>query len=317
MRARMRKRKRNTTLSILPNGADVKRHVFYKSKGLMAVYVCLFVFVGVTLVRSVLRLEVMNALICLLTLVLFMIPAFVEKNFKLHLSCFFEAAVLIFIFSAEILGEIDRYYEKVPHWDTALHTVNGFLFAAFGFALLDMINRDRHIKFKLAPVYLTLVAFCFSMTIGVLWEFYEFGMDRLFFMDMQKDTYMKTFLYATEGERATAVVKEVVILLEDGRTVTLPSFPDIGLGDTMKDLMVNFIGAAVFCVIGYFYLKRKGRGKIAEQMIPQLFDTEEMYRGGYSFAEKKYKIRDFCTKTDEFFAKKRLLFGENGKNKKK
>ena len=272
------KKKRN---SPLPGKEDIKRHVLLKSRALMVLYIFLSAIVVFTLVRSILRREYENVMMCLLTLALFMIPAFVEKNFKVHLTSFFESIVLLFIFSAEILGEINSYYERVPHWDTVLHTVNGFMFAAFGFALLDMINRDSHIKFKLSPFYLALVAFCFSMTIGVLWEFYEFGADALFGTDMQKDTYITGFSTVTLDETKSNLaipvrgIEEVVIRLESGEEIVLPAYLDVGVVDTMKDLMVNFVGAFTFSIIGFFFVKQKGKGKFASQFIPQLYDSAD------------------------------------------
>ena len=267
--------------SVIPNVDEMKNHMRSKGHIVRAIYILLNVLVIFTLVRSCIRREYFNVMVCLLTLALFMIPAMVEKNFKLHLPRFFEGMVLIFIFSAEILGEINSYYQRIPHWDTVLHTVNGFMFAAFGFALLDMINRDSKIKFTLSPFYLALVAFCFSMTVGVIWEFYEFGADIMFHTDMQKDTYISG-LYTVSLDMAktnTVIpiedIREVVIRIEDGREIVLPAYLDIGLIDTMKDLMVNFVGAFVFSIIGYFFVKEKGEGKFARQFIPQLHERKE------------------------------------------
>ena len=279
----MKKQKKKN--SVLPGKEDVKRHVLLKSRVLMVLYLFLSSIVVFTLIRSLLRREYANVMMCLLTMALFMIPAFVEKNFKVHLTSFFESIVLLFIFSAEILGEINSYYERVPHWDTVLHTVNGFLFAAFGFALLDMIKRDSHIKFKLSPLYLALVAFCFSMTIGVLWEFYEFGADALFGTDMQKDTYITGFSTVTLDETKSNIaipvrgIEEVVVRLESGEEIVLPAYLDVGIVDTMKDLMVNFVGAFVFSIIGYFYVKQKGKGKFASQFIPKLYESADKKSG--------------------------------------
>ena len=83
--------------------------------------------------------------------------------------------MLLFIFSAEILGEISSFYVLFPFWDTTLHTLNGFLAAAIGFSLVDLLNRSDRVKFDLSPLFLSITAFCFSMTIGVLWEFFEFA----------------------------------------------------------------------------------------------------------------------------------------------
>ena len=278
----MKKRKS----SMIPNMDEMKRHVRSKGRVIRALYIFLSVLVIFTLIRSFVRREYFNVMVCLLTLALFMLPAIVEKNFKLRLPRFFEGIVLVFIFSAEILGEINSYYQRIPHWDTVLHTVNGFMFAAFGFALLDMINRDRNIKFKLSPFYLALVAFCFSMTVGVVWEFYEFGADMIFHTDMQKDTYIADiYTVSLDDAKTNTVIPvekvcKVVLRGEDGGETVLPAYLDIGLIDTMKDLMVNFIGAFVFSIIGYFFVKEKGEGKFAKQFIPQLQEADKMAEDG-------------------------------------
>lgn len=264
---------------MLPNMDEMKAHVRSKGIAIRTLYIFLNGLVTITLVRSFWRGELFNVLVCLLTLALFMIPAMVEKNFRLRLPRFFEGVVLVFIFSAEILGEINCYYQRIPHWDTVLHTVNGFMFAAFGFALLDMINRDGNIKFQLSPLYLALVAFCFSMTVGVLWEFFEFGADMLLHTDMQKDTYVTDIYTVMLDEEKTNTVIPVeniagVTVRSGEGDVALPAYLDIGLFDTMKDLLVNFVGAFVFSVIGYFFVKEKGKGKLARQFIPQLEDGD-------------------------------------------
>ena len=133
----------------------------------------------------------------MLVLILFMLPRFVERNFRIELPSALEIIILIFIFAAEILGELKSYFITYPHWDSMLHTTTGFISAAFGFAMVDLLNRNKPQHFKLSPVFLALVAFCFSMTVGVLWEFFEFSMDYLFHMDMQKDTIIHSFASVT------------------------------------------------------------------------------------------------------------------------
>lgn len=255
-----------------------------KCRPLRILYLVLDVMVLFTLIRSLLRGEYSNVFFCLLTLALFMLPTTVEKNLRLKLPTLFEGIVLVFIFAAEILGEINCYYQIVPNWDTVLHTINGFLFAAFGFALLDIINRKPKIKFKLSPFYFAIVAFCFSMTIGVLWEFFEFGNDMIMNSDMQKDTYIRdvyTVLLDMQNTNTAvpleSIEKVVVYYGQGGMTVTktLPAYIDIGLIDTMKDLFVNFIGAFIFSIIGFFYLKSRGKGKIASQFIPVIEEAHE------------------------------------------
>ena len=128
-----------------------------------------------------------NMFLGVLTLILFMIPKVIEKKLGVSIPAGLEAIILIFIFSAEILGEINAFYVKIPIWDTMLHTTNGFLMAAIGFAMIDIFNRSEKFSIKMSPYFVAFVAFCFSMTVGVLWEFFEFSMDWFFQTDMQKD----------------------------------------------------------------------------------------------------------------------------------
>lgn len=211
-----------------------------------------------------------SVFMCLLTLFLFTLPSFIEKRLKIDLPGALEIIILLFIFSAQILGEIREYYIIFPHWDTMLHTVNGFLCAAIGIAMIDILNQSERFKFNMSPVFVALVAFCFSMTIGVLWEFFEFGLDSFFHFDTQKDTVIKSFssvLLNPEGINDPVVtqVREVIV---NGEKWNFGGYIDIGLIDTMMDLFVNFIGAIVFSIIGYFYIKNRGKGWFAKIFMP-------------------------------------------------
>ena len=231
-----------------------------------------------SLVLAILRREYESAFVCVLVLVLFMLPFFIQKNFGIRLPGVLEIIILLFIFAAEILGELQSYFIQYPNWDTMLHTTNGFLCAAVGFSLIDILNRNAKIKFTLSPVYVALAAFCFSMTIGVLWEFFEFGMDRLFHMDMQKDTIVHTIssvMLDPTNSNIPITIDGITSVAVNGQDLGFSGYLDIGLYDTMEDLFVNFIGATVFSVIGYFYLKRRGGGRFAAAFIPTLEETEK------------------------------------------
>ena len=249
---------------------QLKAHI-KQNKVVFGVYVILRALVILAIVLSVIDGRYENVFVCVLSLVLFLIPAFIEKNLGINLPTTLEVIILLFIFSAEILGEMSSYYIRFEWWDTMLHTLNGFLCAAAGFGLVDIINRNEGFKFELSPLYLAIVAFCFSMTIGVLWEFFEYFCDILFKTDMQKDTVINiissTYIDPTKSNKAVVIdgIKKVVI---DGNALPVDGYLDIGLYDTMKDLLVNFIGAVVFCVIGFFYVKNRGKGKFAKNFIP-------------------------------------------------
>lgn len=223
------------------------------------VYSVLRILVIVTAIRCFITGSYENFALCLLSLVLFLLPAFFEEKFKVDIPPVFEAIIYIFIFSAEILGEVNKYYTSIPGWDTLLHTLNGFLCAAIGFSLVDVLNRKSK-RIQLSPIYLAVVAFCFSMTIGVCWEFVEFTMDQLFYLDMQKDFIVKTIgsvtLDPTHSQKPFVIrnIARTIIETADGKSYTVEGgYLDIGIIDTMKDLMVNFVGAITFSVIGYFY----------------------------------------------------------------
>ncbi|MGM9630873.1 hypothetical protein [Butyricicoccus sp.] len=236
------------------------------------VRIVLTVLIVICAIRQFMNGDYQNVFICVLSLFLLGLPRFIEEKLDLDLPPFLEVIIMLFIFSAEILGEINAYYEKIPMWDTMLHTINGFLMAAIGFSLVDIFNRSERFLVKLSPVFVAIVAFCFSMTIGVLWEFFEFFMDRTFAMDMQKDFFVTTInSVALNPSGANAAIHvEVDSLLVNGEDwiAKYGGYLDIGLIDTMKDLFVNFIGAVVFSFIGYFYVKHRGRGRLAPKFIP-------------------------------------------------
>ena len=242
------------------------------------VYVILRVLVVLALVAQVFNGNFENVFLCVLTLILFTIPSFIERTIRIDIPDTLEIIILLFIFAAEILGEIQAYYVQFPYWDTMLHTLNGFLCAAIGFSLLDILNRDERLAFKLSPVYLAVVAFCFSMTIGVLWEFFECFMDQMLLLDMQKDTIVHSIgsvmLDPAGGNTPVAIhdITDVIVVTADGaqHPLGLGGYLDIGILDTMKDLFVNFIGAVVFSFIGYFYVKNRGKGWFAKRFIPKV-----------------------------------------------
>ncbi|MFI3257916.1 MAG: hypothetical protein R3Y36_06430 [Spirochaetales bacterium] len=213
-----------------------------------------------------------NVFTCILTLILFSVPVLAKSKFKVDLPSTLEIIILLFIFAAQILGEIRSYYTLLPFWDTMLHTANGFLAAAVGFSLVDLLNKDDTYSIQLSPFFLVLTALCFSMTIGVLWEIFEFSMDYFFATDMQKDsvvTHINSVIF--DPNNLNNVVKQplhsVVINGEDWIEM-YGGYIDIGLIDTMEDLLVNLVGAIVFSVIAYISLIGKAKGKFVKRFIP-------------------------------------------------
>ena len=252
-----------------------------------AVYFLLRISVVLVLIVHFLSGDFESVMLCVLTLILFTLPSIIERRLKIDLPDTLEIIILLFIYSAEILGEIQAFYIAIPFWDTMLHTLNGFLCAAIGFSLIDLLNRSRKFTFSLSPLYLAIVAFCFSMTVGVLWEFFECFMDLNFGLDMQKDTVIpaisSVMLDPAGGNHPVTVagIQDVILVLSDGthQSLGLGGYLDIGLLDTMEDLFVNFIGASVFSLVGYFYVKRRGQGKFARRFIPRVLDEAGQENG--------------------------------------
>lgn len=245
----------------------------YGDKKTFRVFLVLHTLVILTALRCLITKNYESFATCILVLLLFLVPAFIEDKMDLTIPPLFQAIIFTFIFAAEILGEVNSYYVKIPGWDTMLHTINGFLFAAVGFSLIYLLNRGSR-NFNLSPFYLALVAFCFSMTIGVIWEFFECAMDLFFNMDMQKDFIVQNInSVSLDPDNSGTVIHlkdivETVISTSSGETTTIDGgYLDVGILDTMKDLLVNLIGAVVFSIIGYTTLKTSKTSKVADSLL--------------------------------------------------
>ena len=242
------------------------------------VFSVLRALVLVSLVRQIMLSSYESAFFCALTLLLLYVPSWIQVKLRIELPPALEITILCFIFAAEILGEVNAFYVVVPNWDTMLHTLNGFLAAAVGFSLVMLLNDDQRLAFHLSPLFLAIVAFCFSMTIGVLWEFFEFSMDYFFGTDMQKDTIvhaLHTVALDTTRTNKVVTIPNIQEVYINGEALGLGGYLDIGIIDTMKDLFVNFIGAVVFSVTGFFYAKSKGKRRTPAQSFVPSRKTED------------------------------------------
>lgn len=268
-----------------------------RKKGVLTIHLILQVLVVLVAVAQFLHHNYYNVLLCVLTLALFNIPKIVDRRFNVKLPTALETVILVFIFSAEILGEIQSFYTRIPNWDTMLHTMNGFLMAAIGFSLIDILNRDPRFHINLSPIFVAFVAFCFSMTVGVVWEFFEFGMDQLAHQDMQKDFIISAVRSVelnpsglNEIIALPDIQKTVIYYMNNGSPATFViegGYLDVGIIDTMKDLIVNCIGAVVFSIIGVFYIKNRGKGKVASSFIPKMKSEEEIQADRSKYRTKK------------------------------
>lgn len=249
-----------------------------ENKSTFLVYTGLRLLVVGMMVLQIFNKNFENVFLCILTLTLMMIPSVLQATLKIEFPSPLEIIILVFIFAAEILGEISAFYMKFPYWDTILHTLNGFLCAAIGLSLVDILNREKRLKFELLPLFMAITAFCFSMTIGVMWEFFEFGVDNLCHLDMQKDTVINaissTYLDPTQTNQCVQLT-QITDVAVNGESLGVGGYLDIGLYDTMQDLFVNFVGAFIFSVLGFFYAKSENAKSVVEGLIPQPWSEEK------------------------------------------
>ena len=258
-----------------PTPAEIRQRVRRRMtlRGVLAFFVVL------TMLRAAFMHRFENIFVCVLALILLALPSIIEKQLAIDIPPLMEGIIYCFIYAAEILGEINSFYTIIPGWDTMLHTTNGFLCAAIGLALIDILNRWDRFSLTHSPFFVAVFAFCFSMTIGVLWEFFEFTCDQVMHTDMQKDYVVHEINSVSlnpDGLNTPIHVPiESVIVNGEDWTEELDGYLDIGLIDTMKDLQVNCIGAIAFSVIGFFYVKHRGKGKVAAAFIPVVLNEPE------------------------------------------
>lgn len=286
-----KRREKKRRLRVLRKAIDMELR---EHRSTFIVFSVLRIMVLVCMIRQVFLHNYESFFLSVLTLVLLYIPSWLQVKLRIEIPIGLEISILCFIFAAEILGEINAFYIAIPGWDTILHTLNGFLCAAVGFSMVLLLNDNENLTFDLSPFFLALLAFCFSMTIGVLWEFFEFSMDYFLKFDMQKDMILHTVssvMLDPNGANHPVVIRDiadVMIVHSDGtkELLGLGGYLDVGLYDTMKDLFVNFIGAVVFSVIGFFYARGRGKKSVVSLFVPRRKAEDRDY---LSITNKKIK----------------------------
>ena len=259
----------------------MKKKKLKKAKKTLITYFVLRVLVIACMVAQSMNGNWENVLLCVLTLLLFTIPTIFSETLNITLPSTLETIVYIFIFAAEILGEVQSFYTHVIYWDSILHTINGFICAAIGFSLIDLLNTNDNIHINLSPIFVSIVAICFSMTIGIIWEFFEYSVDKLLLKDMQKDTIVKTISSVALDEKkennpiVVDNIEKTIIYTKDKEVVIEGGYLDLGINDTMKDLFVNFLGAIIYSLIGFLYIKNRDKYRFAEEFMLKRRKIEE------------------------------------------
>jgi uncharacterized membrane protein YjdF len=190
----------------------------------------IFSTIGGTVVYQRPRIEYIKiSLQCILGLTILFLPSALEHKLKISFSNSMHIFFVLFLFGAIILGEVRGYYRKYFHWDTILHTLSGVMLSSFGFCIIDIINRNKRINLGLSDWFMSFFSFCFAIMLDTMWEIIEFIMDAAMDLNMQQ------------------------YILPNGTILT----GHYALVDTMKDLIVDALGALLISVIGYILLKRR------------------------------------------------------------
>jgi len=175
---------------------------------------------------------------CLLGIVVMMLPSVLQRRWALPIPNFIFILYYIFLYCAIFLGEVLSFYYRIPHWDTILHMFSGAMLGALGLILVSIFNESDYAYVRLSPFFVSLFAFCFALAAGAIWEIYEFAIDGVMQLNMQK--------YLTEEGAALC-----------GRAA---------LVDTMDDLISDTVAALAVSVVGYFSLKRERQKKEQESL---------------------------------------------------
>jgi hypothetical protein len=155
-------------------------------------------------------------------------PELLKKQLLVEIPSEVQIIAILFVFASLFLGEVRDFYGRVWWWDLALHSTAGLLLGLLGFQIVYVLNKSRAMQVRMRPSFIALFSFAFAVAIGTLWEIFEFAMDQAFGLAMQKP---------------------------------VPGDPS-GLTDTMSDMIVNAIGAAVIGLAGWQYTQRSRRRRV-------------------------------------------------------
>lgn len=256
-------KKRRKTENIILN--DTEKSPKKISKVNIVIYVLIRLIFILAAVTAVMNRDYLTAFQCGLALLVFLLPAFIDKKFNIELPNILEISIVIFTFMSILGGELGHFYAQYPLWDKIVHTTSGFMIASIGLALIDFLNKRKIAVANLSPIFMVAFAFCFALSIETLWEFFEFAVDKFSgTTDMQADYFVSSFASKIAGgaknPKPVVVnnIESVIINFNGEReALTLPGYIDIGNKDTMYDLMVGAIGAFAFCVVVFIAMTKR------------------------------------------------------------
>ena len=232
-------------MSIMEQYMEPEAAMKRKYRALFCLKILLYIFTLSLLIWKLSAKEWDHAGLCLLSLALYSLPALIARIFHAALPPLLEGICICFAAAANLGGELLSLYLSVPLWDSALHFLWGILAAVIGYAMPDLLGRREGISQSLPRAAAVLMAASFAMLTAVLWEFVEYAVDLWMHTDMQKDSWVyciSSVLLQEEGMNK-AVTEEIESVILNGKP--LPAYLDIGLHDTIHDMLWTFAGAIV------------------------------------------------------------------------
>ncbi len=198
---------------------DIQISEAHRNRITLSLYWGIRVLLGIAAAFFLWRIDVASAGSTILILLITLIPALLKKRYRFYIPFALDLALTAFVFATLFLGEVARFYDRLPFWDKFLHFQSGFLLGSTGYVLIYILNKQRRMRLTLSPVFISLFAVSFSIAIGALWEIVEFTIDSI----------------------AGAPIAQH------------------GLSDTMWDLIADTVGSILFSVLGYFWMYRHKR----------------------------------------------------------
>jgi len=289
-----RREKIAKVIGIDPNKYFKRKFILYVTTRLI------FIMVGVI---SALFEDYLTAFLCAIALVFFLLPTFLYNKFNIEVPAALEISAVLFTFMCVVGGEIGHLYAQFPLWDKILHTFSGFLIAAIGLAFINFFTKRKSSVLRLTPFFAVFFAFFFALGVEVIWEVFEYAVDTFTgTTDMQADYFINMFTSKKAGGETNPVpivvggIESVVINFADGgEALVLPGYIDLGLADTMHDLIVGAVGALLFCTVEFIALKKRDKRMqmISESFVPRMHESSE-----------ELAMSDvMCEVVDEFFDK--------------
>lgn len=220
---------------------------------LYAAFTALNVF---SLIRSLILHNTLYILSSFAGMFLIYMPRLAERVMKITISLDLKCAYMALSVGGPVLGNVFKFYHIVPFWDKYMHGLSGYAFAALGYCLPDLIEKKEgghSWQMKVA------FAFCFSLMIAVMWEFFEYFLDLLFHMDMQNDTVITDISSYMLGERTGEIgtISDITSVVINGEPLPVNGYIDIGLIDTMDDMITCSFGTLIYCLVVKFKPERR------------------------------------------------------------